>query len=167
MFRLSPQLSFWFSLLNEQKKTTTHTCSHISRRRRDSSRDRRKNYSNDRRQHRRDSRSRSRSRDRSYKKHAANGREEHGRDKADKEVERWQNDKFAENNERRTNPFSRPHFKLNDDADSRARRSQNYDKQTRRQFEHDIMDTRRTKRELIGKEGTSIVWAKSPPPSEE
>lgn len=135
-----------------------------SRNRRDRSRDRRRSPSNERRTYRKISRSRSRSNDKPYKNNATNGRSEHNRQNEDKEIERWPNDKYAEN-ERRTNPFARKHFKLDDDQKTEIR-MQKYDKQTRRQFEHDIMDTRRTKREIIGREGTSIVWGKSPPPSE-
>lgn len=48
----------------------------------------------------------------------------------------------------------------------RARKPNNFDKQGKRPFEQDFMDTRRAKREIIGREGTAVVWGKSPPPGE-
>lgn len=48
----------------------------------------------------------------------------------------------------------------------RKRYGLGYGKETKRQFETDIMDTRRTKREVIGREGSSAVWGQSPTPSE-
>lgn len=91
-------------------------------------------------------------------------------------VERWPNDKYFENDRRRDASYRRrdddnneSKFERRDDRmgnESRKRHGLGYDKQTKRQFEHDIFDTRRTKREVIGREGTAVVWGKSPSPSE-
>lgn len=91
-----------------------------------------------------------------------------------KPVERWPNDKYSENNRDRDVSHRRRDnsAEQNDRRDdrmgneSRKRYGLGYDKQTKRQFEQDIMDTRRTKREVIGREGTSVVWGRSPSPSE-
>ena len=91
-----------------------------------------------------------------------------------KNVERWPNDKFAENNRRRDASYrhrddSAEKGDRRDDRmgnENRKRFGLGYDKSTKRQFEQDIMDTRRTKREVIGREGTSHVWGRSPSPSE-
>lgn len=88
-----------------------------------------------------------------------------------KHVERWPNDKYSENNRRRDSSHRRRDEEKNrhDDRmgnEGRKRYGLGYDKQTKRQFEQDIMDTRRTKREVIGREGTSVVWGRSPSPSE-
>lgn len=48
----------------------------------------------------------------------------------------------------------------------RPRRGLGYErdkKQQQRPFEDDLLDTRRTKREMIGKAGTAAIWGKSPP----
>ncbi|XP_055323207.1 NKAP family protein CG6066 [Sitodiplosis mosellana] len=89
-------------------------------------------------------------------------------------VERWPNDKFSENNRRRDASYRRRDDTVGrgdrrDDRmanENRRRHGLGYDKSTKRQFEQDIMDTRRTKREVIGREGTAIVWGRSPSPSE-
>lgn len=106
----------------------------------------------------------SRSRSRDFKRPTTNGA---------KNVERWPNDKFAENDRRRD--FSR---RRHDDGEPGGRRDDRmgnehrkrhglgYDKQNKQQFEQDIMDTRRIKREVIGREGTSAVWGRSPSPSD-
>lgn len=87
--------------------------------------------------------------------------------------ERWPNDKFEENNRRRDS--SRRHYNNDDENyrrdnrmgnDSRKRYGLGYDKQAKQQFQQDIMDTRRTKREVIGRDGTCVVWGHSPTPSE-
>lgn len=91
-----------------------------------------------------------------------------------KTVERWPNDKYSENNHGRDSSYRRrdnnaEQNERHDDRmgnESRKRFGLGYDKQTKRPFEHDIMDTRRTKREIIGREGTSVVWGRSPSPSE-
>lgn len=95
-------------------------------------------------------------------------------------VERWPNDKFDENNRPGpSNPFGRNqrepahdgyggHF---DDGrgerGGRPRRGLGYDREKKQQqhrpFEDDLLDTRRTKREMIGKAGTASVWGKTPP----
>lgn len=110
-------------------------------------------------------RRKSRSRSRDSKNTAANGA---------KNVERWPNDKYSENERRRDAPYRRrddsaeKSDRRNDRMcnENRRRHGLGYDKSTKRQFEQDIMDTRRTKREVIGREGTSIVWGRSPSPSE-
>lgn len=118
---------------------------------------------------RRKSRSRSRSRDtrnRDNKDTSANGQQN---------VERWPNDKYFENDRRRDSSYRRRNddngdqFDRRDDRmnEPRKRFGVGYDKHTKRQFEQDIMDTRRTKREIIGREGTMpVVWGSSPTPSE-
>lgn len=92
-----------------------------------------------------------------------------------KPVERWPNDKYDENNDRRRDVSRRRHNNDEDDYrrddrmgnhEQRKRYGVGYGKQNKQQFEQDIMDTRRIKREVIGREGTSVVWGQSPSPSE-
>lgn len=92
-----------------------------------------------------------------------------------KMIERWPNDKYSENARRRDTSYQRhddnnaDKFDRRDDRmgnESRRRHGIGYDKHTKRQFEPDIMDTRRTKREVIGREGTASVWGRSPSPSQ-
>lgn len=71
-----------------------------------------------------------------------------------KNVERWQNDKF--------DPNARP-----DRNEFHGRRGLGFKRNDRSNFDEDIMDTRRIKREEIGIEGTNMVWGKSPPRPEE
>jgi len=70
-------------------------------------------------------------------------------------IERWPNDRF--------DPDARP-----DRNAFKERRGLGYNNRNdRNNFQDDIMDTRRIKREEIGIEGTSMVWGKSPPHPEE
>lgn len=91
-----------------------------------------------------------------------------------KNVERWPNDKYSETDQRRDLSRRRRDDSSETDGrrddrmgnEQRKRYGLGYNNQTKRQFETDIMDTRRTKREVIGREGTSSVWGKSPSPSD-
>lgn len=109
-------------------------------------------------------RKKSRSRSRDSKRPSANGT---------KTDERWPNDKYSEIERKRDflprrRDGSADKNDRRDDRmgnESRRRYGLGYDKQVKRQFEQDIMDTRRTKREMIGREGTAVVWGRSPSPS--
>lgn len=170
---------------HKEKRSGSHHRSRSSDRKREhalhressSSRDRqkrqqhgspRRTYSN-----RRSSRSKDRHFDRKNNRSHIRDEKKNNDDRCDDD-DRWPNDKFAEYNRRRDVSI-RQRDKSNERGgrhgdrlghESHKRHGLGYDKQTKRQFEQDIMDTRRTKREVIGREGTSVVWGSTPSPSE-
>lgn len=163
----------------DRDKRRRRSRSPIKDKRRDRSRSPRysqNRHSRDRNRFNRYSRSNSRDRSRNDYKRRNRGHDSRRnvRDEStDKRSERWPNDKYSENAQQ-SNPFTRrragsprKNDRINDfRGDSRMRRQNNFDKKPKRQFEDDIMDTRRTKRETIGREGAPGVWAKSPTPRE-
>ncbi|XP_017007558.2 NKAP family protein CG6066 [Drosophila takahashii] len=81
-----------------------------------------------------------------------------------KSVERWPNDRFHENNDRRQNPFRgrAPEGSFINDPAEPSSRSQHRGRGGASQGDSKAVNARRNQRVRIGEEGVPDVWGKSP-----